>query len=119
MLKKIGVGDKFARSVRTSSKAKSISTALVVMRHKAGLTQADVAKKMNVSQSKIAKIERFVNADLRMGDIEAYCWAAGGSLSIAIQGTGGSFVIPDEKLFVSVAKLHEAGKRLFTSEVEK
>ena len=113
MLKKIGVGENFAKSVEARSKDKSISNALVVMRHKAGLTQSEVAKKMNVSQSKIAKIERFINSDLRVGDIEAYVWAVGGSLNIAIQGKRGSSVIPDETLFVSVAKLHEAGKSLF------
>lgn len=93
IFEKLGVSDKFAKSVQASSKAKSISTALVVMRHKAGLTQADVAIKMNVSQSKIAKIERCLNSDLRMRDIEAYVWAVGGSLNIATRGKEGSFVV--------------------------
>ncbi len=118
-LEKLGVSDKFAQSVEAITKAKSISTALIVMRHKAGLTQSDVAEKMNVSQSKIAKIERTVNAGLRMGDIEAYVWSVGGSLDIATHGKEGSFVVHRETLFMSAAKLHEAGKRLFSKELRE
>jgi transcriptional regulator with XRE-family HTH domain len=87
LLKGIGADSSFSKSVEHDIRIRSIGRGLVVLRHKAGLTQADVAIKMNVKQSTISKIERSTNANLRMGDIEAYLFAVGGKMNIAVLGS--------------------------------
>jgi len=46
---------------------------LVQARTKAGLTQAELARRMGCTQSRISKLEDSLDADLRLGDVAAYC----------------------------------------------
>ena len=87
LLKGIGADSAFAKSVEEEIQSRSIGRALVVLRHKAALTQADVAEKMQVKQSTISKIERSTNSELRMGEIESFLRAVGGKMNIAVHGS--------------------------------
>ena len=45
---------------------------LVALRSAKGLSQADIAKAMGCTQSRISKLESGVDNDLRLGDLENY-----------------------------------------------
>lgn len=51
---------------------------LVSERTRAGLTQSELAARLRCSQSRISKLEDSADADLRLGDIAAYCRALSG-----------------------------------------
>jgi DNA-binding XRE family transcriptional regulator len=53
-------------------------------RARAGLTQAEVAARMGISQSDVSKIER--RSDLRLSTLRAYARAIGARLSVGVRG---------------------------------
>lgn len=59
---------------------------LAQARRRAGLTQAQVAERMGISQSDVSKLER--RGDLRLSTLRAYARALGGRLRIALQLPG-------------------------------
>ena len=84
LLKGIGADPAFAKSVEDELQARSISRALVVLRHKSAMTQAEVATRMEVKQSTVSKMERSRNSDLGFGAIESYLHAVGGQMNITV-----------------------------------
>lgn len=54
---------------------------LVAVRCKRGLSQSEVAKRMNVSVSKVSRFEASSDADLRMGELLSYVGAIGIKMS--------------------------------------
>ena len=58
--------------------------ALIRTRASAGMTQADVAEKMNRTQSAVSKLEHSPDGDLTVRDIASYLHATGGRLSLGI-----------------------------------
>lgn len=84
LLKDLGAEQAFSKSVEDELQARSISRALVVLRHKSSMTQAEVAAKMEVKQGTISKMERSLNSDLGFGAIEAYLRAVGGTMNIVV-----------------------------------
>lgn len=54
---------------------------LVAVRCKRGLSQSEVAKRMNVSVSKVSRFEASCDADLKMGELASYVGAVGLKMS--------------------------------------
>ena len=72
--------------------------ALAIARARADMTQKDLAAKLGCTQSKISKLERGVDADLRVGDIAAYLEAVEHEAKI--------FVIPGNGTLADELKMH-------------
>lgn len=64
--------------------ARKLSKLLFSLRCNAGLTQAELAKKAGMTQSKISKIEHSADRDLSIGDILDYCMALNFNLNIGV-----------------------------------
>ena len=60
---------------------------LIGMRAKAGLSQTDVAQRMNCSQSRISKIEHGFDEDITIGELNAYSQAVGQWFEISFSDT--------------------------------
>ena len=61
-----------------------IVNALIRTRAAAGMTQADVAEKMQRTQSAVSKLEHAADAELSLQDIASYLHATGGRLNLGI-----------------------------------
>ena len=64
----------------------AVAGALIRARAKAGMTQADVAAKMQVTQSRIAKMEGGINVSVDA--LKRYAEATGTTLSISLDPAG-------------------------------
>lgn len=84
MLKGLHVEEGFANSVEDEIKNRDLATALIVLRHKAGLSQGHVAQKMGVEQGTVSKLERSTNSRLRIGDIQSYIAAVDARIAIFV-----------------------------------
>ena len=58
---------------------------LIIARVAAGLTQSQMAAKLRCSQSRISKIEDSQDADLSLGDIQAYARIVGLKLQLDLR----------------------------------
>lgn len=67
-----------------------VITDLVCQRLSAGLSQKDVARRMDRTQSWVSKFEDRLDAELTLGDIQAYCQAIAGTLALEF-GRDGRF----------------------------
>ena len=63
-----------------------VAGALIRARSQAGMTQADVAAKMDVTQSRIAKMEGGINVSVDA--LKRYAEATGTTLNISLDPTG-------------------------------
>ena len=63
-------------------KTQSHAAAQQLARLSAGLSQKDVARRMDRTQSWVSKFEDRLDADLTLGDIQAYCQAIAGGLAL-------------------------------------
>jgi transcriptional regulator with XRE-family HTH domain len=70
----------FDRRIRGSA----IVNALVRSRAAAGMTQADVAERMDRTQSSVSKLEHSIDSELSLQDIASYLHATGGRLNLGI-----------------------------------
>ena len=59
-----------------------VITDLVCQRLSAGLSQKDVARRIDRTQSWVSKFEDRLDAELTLGDIQAYCQAIAGGLAL-------------------------------------
>ena len=66
-----------ADAVRQLSAKTKVIDQLILARVAAGLTQSQMAAKLRCSQSRISKIEDSQDADLSLGDIQAYARIVG------------------------------------------
>lgn len=64
----------------------AVAGALIQARSRAGMTQADVAEKMQVTQSRVAKMEGGINVSVDA--LKRYAEATGSKLSITLEPTG-------------------------------
>ena len=71
-----------ALRVRAAGERTKVITQLVCQRLSAGLSQKDVARRMNRTQSWVSKFEDRLDAELTLGDIQAYCQAIAGGLAL-------------------------------------
>lgn len=71
-----------ARRVRVAGQRTVVITQLVCQRLSAELSQKDVARRMGRTQSWVSKFEDRTDAELTLGDIQAYCQAIAGTLAL-------------------------------------
>jgi len=74
-----------AEAVRRLSAKTRLIDQLIVARVAAGLTQAQMAARLRCSQSRISKIEDSEDADLSLGDIQAYARIVGLKLRLDLK----------------------------------
>ena len=74
-----------ADAVRQLSAKTRLIDQLIVARVASGLTQAQLAAKLRCSQSRISKIEDSQDADLSLGDIQAYARIVGLKLQLDLR----------------------------------
>ena len=74
-----------AEAVRQLSAKTKLIDQLIVARVAAGLTQAQMDAKLRCSQSRISKIEDSHDADLSLGDIQAYARTVGLRLQLDLR----------------------------------
>jgi predicted XRE-type DNA-binding protein len=74
-----------AEAVRQLSAKTKLIDQLIVARVAAGLTQSQMAAKLRCSQSRISKIEDSQDADLSLGDIQAYARIVGLKLQLDLR----------------------------------
>ncbi len=74
-----------ADAVRQLSAKTRLIDQLILARVAAGLTQAQLAAKLRCSQSRISKIEDSQDADLCLGDIQAYARIVGLKLQLDLR----------------------------------
>jgi len=82
-LRKAGIiSPEIALRIRTAGVRTKVITDLVCQRLSAGLSQKDVARRMDRTQSWVSKFEDRFDAELTLGDIQAYCHAISGNLAV-------------------------------------
>ena len=82
-LRKAGIiSPETARRVRAAGERTKVITQLVCQRLSSGLSQKDVARRMDRTQSWVSKFEDRLDAELTLGDIQAYCQAIAGGLAL-------------------------------------
>jgi len=74
-----------AEAVRQLSAKTKVIDQLILARVAAGLTQSQMAAKLRCSQSRISKIEDSQDADLSLGDIQAYARIVGLKLQLDLR----------------------------------
>lgn len=84
LVKATAADDGQVREFDRRIKGAIIVNALIRTRAGAGMTQADVAEKMNRTQSAVSKLEHATDAELTLQDIAAYLGATGSRLSLVI-----------------------------------
>lgn len=76
------ISSETALRVRAAGLRTKVITDLVCQRLSAGLSQKDVARRMDRTQSWVSKFEDRLDAELTLGDIQAYCQAIAGGLAL-------------------------------------
>jgi transcriptional regulator with XRE-family HTH domain len=71
---------------------------LTVLRTRAGLSQKDLAEKVECTQSKISKLESSADSDIDFGDLLNYTGAVGHEMRI--------FLVPKQQKIVDEVKMH-------------
>lgn len=79
-----GVSQEIQTGVAKLASETRVTKQLACMRHAADLTQAQMAKRMGVTQSAISKIEAGVDEDLSLNVIREYCQAADSRIGVMI-----------------------------------
>jgi len=82
MLGDVSNDRKFNESVEREIETRQIAKNLFAMRCKAGLNQAEIAKRMRCTQGKISKMENSPDSDISIGDLVKYCSALNMNLEI-------------------------------------
>ncbi len=95
MLDEIAPG--LSEEVQTKLDATMLSNMLAVLRNKSELTQAQLAAKMNCTQSTVSKLESSDDADLCIGEIRQVARALGADLEIEFR-----FKVDASKIAVTI-----------------
>jgi DNA-binding transcriptional regulator YiaG len=72
MLNAVSDDKKFNETVKKDIQTRQLAKALFAMRCKVGLTQQELADRLNYSQGKVSKIEHSLDTDICIGDIVRY-----------------------------------------------
>lgn len=84
LVKATAADEKQVREFDRLTKDTVIVNALIRSRAAVGMTQADVAKIMNCTQSAVSKLEHAADAELTLQEIASYLTATGGRLNLGI-----------------------------------
>jgi predicted XRE-type DNA-binding protein len=82
MVNDVSDDTEFNKSVEKEINTKQIAKTLFAMRCKAGLNQAEIAKKMECTQGKVSKMENALDTDISVGDLVKYCSAMNMQLEV-------------------------------------
>ncbi|MFO0886337.1 MAG: helix-turn-helix transcriptional regulator [Pirellulales bacterium] len=77
MTKALANEPEVAEQLQTRIASRKVVKFLIAQRCKQGFSQADIAKAMGCTQSRVSKLESGVDQDLRLGDLEAYLHVLG------------------------------------------
>jgi transcriptional regulator with XRE-family HTH domain len=72
---------------------RELVTSLERLRISKGITQAEIAALMGCGQAKVSKLERSMDADLKLGDVIAYAKALGMGIRLAVEAGTTGFVV--------------------------
>lgn len=106
MLEDIGVDKAFVDSVNEAIAARELVDQMIILRHRAGLTQGQMAEMMGVSQSAISKLERSPDSEVTLDQIAKYLSATKQKMYVTI--------LPEEENIVGEVKyfVHMIKERL-------
>jgi len=79
-------------AVRQGVASRQVISQLVSLRASEDLSQADIARELGCTQSRISKLESGVDAELRLGDIEGYARALGRRPQITLLKAGATLM---------------------------
>lgn len=82
------LGKSAGASLTEQMHQRQIVKALVMLRAAEGLTQQDIAEELDCHQSKVSKLERGLDSDLRIREIEAYAKLAGKDITLLVSERG-------------------------------
>ena len=68
--------------------ATRVTTALSIIRHQAGVTQAQMAKAMGTTQSRVSKLEAGQDDGVTLQDLKAYAKVSGKPLALTVTAEG-------------------------------
>ncbi|MBI1311939.1 helix-turn-helix domain-containing protein [bacterium] len=80
--------DDFAAELETILAERRILKSLIAMRIAAGVSQGDIADKLGCSQSRVSKLERANDGDLKLDELAAYGAATGREFEILAHRKG-------------------------------
>jgi len=69
--------EEFKQAFDEAVEQRKLIERLLVLRAKRGLSQKDIAERMNCTQSRVSKLENAIDGDVRLGDLRAYADAVG------------------------------------------
>jgi len=84
LAKELGFDEAERKSIDEQIDNRSVSRKLTVLRAKSGLSQAEIAKKLNTSQSSISKLEYATDDQIKIDEMSKYLAALGYEMTIAI-----------------------------------
>ena len=84
MIADVSADEKFAREAQEHIDKRFIVHRLYGTRSAKGVSQQEMAKRLNCSQSRISKLENSEDEDLRLGDLKRYLDAIGMNLTVFI-----------------------------------
>jgi transcriptional regulator with XRE-family HTH domain len=88
----------FAEEFAKRLSGRQLIKVLTVLRTRAGLSQQELAEKLECTQSKVSKLESSDDADIRFGDLMDYTGAVGYEMRV--------FLVPKRQKIVDEIKMH-------------
>ena len=88
----------FAEDFARRLSSRQLIKALTVLRTRAGLSQQELAEKLECTQSKVSKLESSNDADVRFGDLLNYTGAVGYEMRV--------FLVPKRQKIVDEVQMH-------------
>ena len=107
MARSLSEDEAFLTSLEQQLERRQLVKALVVLRAKQGIPQAEVTKSLHCTQAKVSKLEAGDDADARVGDLVAYAEAVGYELRISLVPKGQ----PERPTLLLEAPQHENGEQ--------
>jgi transcriptional regulator with XRE-family HTH domain len=103
MLEEIGVDTSFVESVSEAIAARELVDQMIILRHRAGLTQGQMAGMMGVSQSAVSKLERSPDSEITLDQIAEYLSATKHQMYVTILPEDEN-IVGEVKYFVHMIK---------------